>query len=263
MGQVSGWPGGGDVNGFLDGIRWLFNGAHWAGTDGIPIRVWEHVQLSFIALAIAALIAVPLGLLVGHTRRGQFVTVQLANVGRSVPSLAILSIMFLVVVKSSPKLAFGFLPTIVALTLLGIPVILINTYVGIQQVDRDTVEAVRGMGMNGRQVLMHLEVPMATPLIMTGLRLAAVQIVATAGLAALIAGGGLGRYIVDGYALQDTPRIVAGSILISALAIATDLVFTLLSRLASPRLTSRARRPKEQKAAAYRPERPPEPGLPQ
>ena len=191
-----------------------------------------------IALVIASLIAVPIGLWIGHTRRGQFWTVQFANVGRSIPSLAILSIMFLIAVKEFPSLAFGFLPTIVALTLLGIPVILINTYVGIQQVDPDTVEAARGMGMSGRQVLWRLEVPMAMPLIMTGLRLAAVQIVATAGLAALIAGGGLGRYIVDGFALRENDRIVAGAILVAVLSLLTDLAFSLLAKATSPTLSS-------------------------
>jgi osmoprotectant transport system permease protein len=226
------------VNGLLEGLQWLVDPANWSGVDGIPARVWEHVQLSAIALVIATLIAVPIGLWIGHTRRGQFWTVQFANVGRSIPSLAVLSIMFLIAVKEFPSLAFGFLPTIVALTLLGIPVILINTYVGIQQVDPDTVEAARGMGMSGRQVLVELEVPMATPLIMTGLRLAAVQIVATAGLAALIAGGGLGRYIVDGFALRENDRIVAGAILVAVLSLLTDLAFSLLTRITSPKLSS-------------------------
>jgi len=226
------------VNGLLEGLQWLVDPANWSGVDGIPARVWEHVQLSVIALVIATLIAVPIGLWIGHTRRGQFWTVQFANVGRSIPSLAVLSIMFLIAVKEFPSLAFGFLPTIVALTLLGIPVILINTYVGIQQVDPDTVEAARGMGMNGRQVLATLEVPMAMPLIMTGLRLAAVQIVATAGLAALIAGGGLGRYIVDGFALRENDRIVAGAILVAVLSLLTDLAFSLLAKVTSPKLSS-------------------------
>ena len=234
------------MNGLLEGLQWLIDPANWSGIDGIPARVWEHVQLSTISLVIATLIALPLGLWIGHTRRGQFWTVQLANVGRSVPSLAVLSIVFLLVLKLVPDdladLAFGFLPTIVALTVLGIPVILINTYVGIQQVDRDTVEAARGMGMDGRQVLGRLEVPMAIPLIVTGLRLAAVQIVATAGLAALIAGGGLGRYIVDGFALRENDKIVAGSILIAALSLLTDLAFTLLTKATAPRLTSQASR---------------------
>jgi osmoprotectant transport system permease protein len=226
------------MNGLVEGLQWLVDPANWSGVDGIPARVWEHVQLSVIALAIASLIAVPIGLWIGHARRGQFWTVQFANVGRSIPSLAILSIMFLIAVKEFPSLAFGFLPTIVALTLLGIPVILINTYVGIQQVDRDTVEAARGMGMSGRQVLWKLEAPMAMPLIMTGLRLAAVQIVATAGLAALIAGGGLGRYIVDGFALRENDKIVAGAILVAVLSLLTDLAFSLLARATSPRLSS-------------------------
>ncbi len=226
------------MNGLLEGLQWLVDPANWSGVDGISARVWEHVQLSAIALVIASLIAVPIGLWIGHTRRGQFWTVQLANVGRSIPSLAILSIMFLIAVKEFPSLAFGFLPTIVALTLLGIPVILINTYVGIQQVDPDTVEAARGMGMSGRQVLWRLEVPMAMPLIMTGLRLAAVQIVATAGLAALIAGGGLGRYIVDGFALRENDKIVAGAILVAVLSLLTDLAFSLLAKATSPTLSS-------------------------
>ena len=229
------------MNGFVEGIQWLFEPMHWSGADGIPVRVWEHVQLSVIALVIASLIAIPLGLLVGHTRRGAFLTVQLANVGRAVPSIAVLGVMYLVVLQLSPKLAFGFAPTIVALVLLSIPVILINTFVGVQQVDPDTVEAVRGMGMNGRQVLFRVEVPIATPLILTGLRLAAVLIVATAGLAALIAGGGLGRYIVDGVALRETDRVIAGSILIATLAILTDVLFTYLAKVLSPRLTSPGR----------------------
>lgn len=235
-----------DVRGFLDGIHWIFDPRHWSGSNGIPVRVWEHVQLSVISLVLACLIAIPIALWVGHTRKGQVVTVQLANLGRSIPSLAVLSVMFLIAVKAWPRLAFGFLPTIVALTFLGIPVIVINTYVGIRQVDQETVEAARGQGMSGWQVLTRLEVPLAMPLIMTGLRLAAVQIVATATLAALIAGGALGRYIVDGYAQQDTPMVVAGAILVAILAIATDLLFSLFARIATPRTSSvRARRTKD------------------
>ena len=141
------------MNGFWEGLQWLVANEHWSGTDGIPHRVWEHVQVSFIALVIAAAIAVPLGLWVGHTRKAQFLTVQLSNVGRAIPSFAVLSIAFLLAVKLSPTLAFGFPPVVIALIVLAIPVILINTYVGIQQVEPDTVEAARGMGMSGRQIL--------------------------------------------------------------------------------------------------------------
>ena len=230
------------MNSLVDAIQWLVDGAHWSGYDGIPTRLWEHVQLAVIALAIASLIAIPLGLVVGHTRRGAFATTTIANIGRAIPSFAVLSLVYVIVIKVSPRLAFGFLPTIVALVLLAFPVILINTFVGIQQVDADTVEAARGMGLSGRQVLFDVEVPMAAPLILTGLRLAAVLIVATAGLAAYIGGGGLGRYVVDGVALQEIDRLIAGSILIAALAIATDLLFSALARVLSPRLTSSGRR---------------------
>ena len=163
---------------------------------------------------------------------------QVSNVGRSIPSLAVLGIAFLLAVKLSPTVAFGFPPIVVALTLLAIPVILINTYVGIQQVDPDTVEAARGMGMSGRQILLAIELPLAAPLVLNGLRLAAVLIVATAGLWALTAGGALGRYIVDGFALQETDRVVAGAILIAALAITVDVLFTVLTRILTPRQRS-------------------------
>ncbi|HWC71941.1 MAG TPA: ABC transporter permease [Actinomycetota bacterium] len=228
------------MSGFLEGLQWLVANEHWSGSDGIPHRVWEHVQVSLIALVIAAAVAVPVGLWVGHTRRGQFITVQLSNIGRAIPSLAVLSIAFLLAVKLSPTLAFGFPPVVVALIILAIPVILINTYVGIQQVDADTVEAARGMGMSGWQILFDIELPLAAPLILTGLRLSAVLIVATAGLWALTAGGALGRYIVDGFALQETDRVVAGAILIALLAICVDALFTVLTRILTPRQRSRS-----------------------
>ena len=171
-------------------------------------------------------------------RRGEVIAVQIANIGRAIPSLAILSLAYLLALSLAPSFAFGFLPTLVALTLLGIPPILVNTYVGVQQVDAATVESARGMGMSGRQVLFGLEIPLAMPLIMTGLRLAAVTIVATAALSALIAGGTLGRYIVDGIAQQDIPKVVGGSILIAALAIVTDALFSLMRRVTAPRTGS-------------------------
>ena len=229
------------MNELLEGVEWILDGRHWSGPDGIWLRLFQHVELSVASLGAAALIAIPIGLAVGHTRRGQFAAVQAANLGRSIPSLAILSLVFVVVVNLVPELAFGFVPTFVALTLLGIPTILVNTYVGVQQVDPDAVEAARGMGMSGRQVLLGLEVPLAAPLIMTGVRLAAVTIVATATLSALIAGGTLGRYIIDGYAQGDTPKIVGGAILVAALAILTELLFTALARVTAPRVSTQAR----------------------
>jgi osmoprotectant transport system permease protein len=222
----------------IDGIQWIADPANWSGSNGVPIRAWEHILLSLVSLAIASAIALPLGLYIGHTGRWRVVSVQLANIGRAVPSLAILGLMFLVIVELAPEQAFGVLPIIVALAALGIPVILINAYVGIEQVEANTVEAARGMGMNGSQVLWRLEVPLAMPLIMTGLRLAAVQIVATAGLAALIAGGGFGRYVIDGFYLQENDMMVAGVILIAALSVLTDVAFSLLARATAPRMRS-------------------------
>jgi osmoprotectant transport system permease protein len=227
------------VSGLLDGIAWIADPSHWSGTDGIWIRLGQHLELSLAATVIAALIAIPVGLIVGHTHRAEFIAVQTANLGRAVPSLAILSLVYFIMLANLPALAFGFLPTLVALTLLGIPPILVNTYVGVQGVDADTIEAARGMGMMGRQILRRIEIPLATPLIMTGLRLAAVTIVATATLSALIAGGTLGRYIVDGYAQQDIPKVVAGAILVAVLAIATEITFSIMARITAPRLSSR------------------------
>ncbi|MGZ8585998.1 MAG: ABC transporter permease, partial [Actinomycetota bacterium] len=174
---------------------WLTDAANWSGSSGIPARILEHLEISGTAMLIAVAVAIPAGLAIGHTRRGEFVAVQIANLGRAIPSFAILSIAYQLVLRFSPSLAFGFVPTVVAMVFLAVPPILTNTYVGVQQVEPDAVEAARGMGMTGMQTLRSLEVPLAAPLIVTGCRTAAVQVVATATLAALIAGGGLGRFI--------------------------------------------------------------------
>jgi osmoprotectant transport system permease protein len=226
---------------FLHALRWLLAGSHWKGYNGIPVRVLQHVELSAAPILIAALIAIPVGMYVGHTRRLEFLAVSTANVGRAVPSFAILVIAFVVVLKVAPSLAFGFTPTVIALVLLAVPPILTNTYVGIQAVDADTVEAARGMGMTERDVLLRLEVPLAVPLIMAGLRTAAVTVVATATLSAFIGGGGLGRYIVDGFAQSDPPKLISGAILVAVLAVVTEASFGLLERAISPRTSSAGR----------------------
>jgi osmoprotectant transport system permease protein len=226
------------VHAFVDAIRWLTDGSHWSGFDGIPVRVWEHVYLSAVSMLMASLIALPAGLYIGHTRRFQLLGVTIANVGRAVPSFGILVIAYVIVLNVKPALAFGFTPTMVALVFLAIPPILTNTYVGIQQVDPDTVEAARGMGMSGWQILRSLEIPLATPLVMAGLRTSSVTVVATATLSALIGGGTLGRYIVDGIAQQDIPKTIAGSLLVAFLAILTEISLAGVERLVSPRMTS-------------------------
>jgi len=156
------------------------------------------------------------------------------------PALGILAIAYVIVLKFAAGLAFGFTPTVVALVLLAIPPILTNTYVGVQSVDRDTVEAARGMGMTEREVLLGLEVPMSTGLIMAGVRTSSVTVVATATLSALIGGGTLGRYIVDGFAQSDNGMLIGGSILVAVLAIFTEVGLGIVERTLTPRMRSRA-----------------------
>jgi osmoprotectant transport system permease protein len=234
---------------FVQALRWLVDGSHWSGFDGIPIRTLQHLEISLVAVGIAATIAIPLGLYIGHTRRFQFLAVSVANIGRSIPSFGILAIAYVIVLKLAPSFAFGFVPTVAALVLLGIPPILTNTYVGVQNVDADMVEAARGVGMSERQVLLGLETPIAAPLIMAGIRTSSVTIVATATLSALIGGGTLGRYIVDGFAQSDNPKLVAGSILVAVLAILTELILGWVDRLVAPRTTSRSVRTPRLRAA--------------
>jgi osmoprotectant transport system permease protein len=227
---------------FVQALQWLVQASHWQGSESIPVRTFEHIEILVTSVAIACAIAIPLGLYIGHTRRLQFLVVSIANVGRSVPSFGILVIAYVIVLKVAPSLAFGFTPAVVALVLLAIPPILTNTNVGVRSVDPDTVEAARGMGLSEREVLLQLELPLAVRLIMAGVRTSSVTVVATATLSALIGGGTLGRYIVDGFAQSDTPMLVAGSILVAVLAILTEVLLGALERLVAPRMDSRGRR---------------------
>ena len=222
-------------------LRWFSQGGHWVGEGGILHRALEHVEISLLAVALATILALPVGLVTGHTRRGTFLAVSAGNLGRALPSFGILAIVFPFTLRYAPG-SIGFPPTLIALFLLAIPPILTNTYVGIQSVGPDSVEAARGMGLSGRQVLLQLELPLAAPLIVAGLRTAAVQVVATATLGAVFAWGGLGRFIVDGFATGDKALILAGAILVAVLAILTEVAFAALERLVSPRLRSRGRR---------------------
>jgi osmoprotectant transport system permease protein len=208
---------------------WLTAPEHWSGSDGIPNRVAEHLLISAVTLVAAVAIALPLGVWAGHTRRGGFLAVNVANLGRALPSLALLALMFPLAL--SLKLGFGFWPTFLALVPLGIPPVLTNSYVGVREVDADIVEAARGMGLRERQVLRSVELPIAAPLIIAGVRNSAVAIVATATLGALVAGGGLGRYIVDGIARQDYPRVFVGALLVALLSICVEIAFGAFERV--------------------------------
>jgi osmoprotectant transport system permease protein len=234
------------MSSFVRAIQWIFTASNWNQVEsgaGIGSQLVYHVALSAISVAIAAGIAIPAGLLVGHRRRGEIVAVSIANVGRAVPSFALLVLAFIIVSNEWPSLSFSMLPTIIALVVLAIPPILINSYVGIEGVDASMIEAARGMGLTERQVMFDLEVPLAAPLIMAGLRTSAVAVVATATLAGFAGGGGLGVFLYLGFALPGEEQIlIGGALLVAALAIITEVAFATLERAVTPRTHSRSLR---------------------
>jgi osmoprotectant transport system permease protein len=233
------------MNEFARAIQWIFTASNWNQVGfgaGIGSQLVYHVELSAISVAIAAAVAIPIGLMVGHKQRGQVVAVSIANVGRAVPSFALLVLAFIIVTNLWPSLGFSMLPTIIALVVLAIPPILINTYVGIEAVDASMVEAARGMGLTERQVMLHLEVPLAAPLIMAGLRTSAVAVVATATLAGFAGGGGLGVFLYLGFAAPGGEQIlIGGALLVAVLAIITEVAFATLERAVTPRTRSGSR----------------------
>ena len=198
--------------------------AHWHGYDGIPTRLREHFQYSLTALAIAAAIGLPAGLLTGHTGRGGNTVAFVATAGRALPSFGLLVLMFI-------WIGFGLVPVMIPLVVLAVPPILVTTYEAVRSVDPSPVDAARGMGMPEARVLFQVELPVALPLILSGLRTAAIQIVSTATIAAYVSLGGLGRYIIDGLYQHDYEKVVGGATLVAGLALATLVVFWAASRL--------------------------------
>ncbi|RLU85803.1 ABC transporter permease [Streptomyces griseocarneus] len=209
---------------------WLATGSHWSGTDGVWHRLGEHLFLTVACLAISCAVALPVAVVLGHVGRGGALAVNISNAGRAVPTFAVLVLLLL-----SPLGTHGSWPTIIALVLFAIPPLLTNAYVGMREVDRGVVEAARGMGMTGRQLIARVELPLAFPMVVTGVRTAAVQVVATTTLAALPGGGGLGRIITAGFRLTDTAQVVAGAVLVAALALLVEGVLVVLERLLDPR----------------------------
>lgn len=214
----------------VDAFAWLGDGQHWSGTDGIANRLVEHVWLSVAAVAIACLIALPLAIWLGHIGRGGFLAINVTNIGRAVPTFAVLTLLAL----SPSPFGLNTTSTLTALVLFALPPILTNTYVGMREVDPGAVDAARGMGMSGWEVARRVELPLAVPLVMAGIRLAATQVVATATIAALVAGGGLGRIITAGFARQDQAQLVAGAILVAVLALAVEGLMEVLQRVSDP-----------------------------
>lgn len=214
----------------------LFSGTNWAWSnyESFPHRILEHLQYSLVALVIAFVIAFPIGLLIGHTNRGAFFAINVGNAGRALPTLGVLMLVLAMV-------GVGLVPVTVALVILAIPPILTTTYAGIRSVSEATVDAARGVGMRERQIVTSVEVPNALPIIFGGVRNATLQVISTATIAAYVGQGGLGRYLFDGLALYDYPRIVAGSVLVALLAVTIDLLLGLVQRLVvSPGVDGRA-----------------------
>lgn len=222
-------------------LDWLVSGAAWSGADGILARLVEHVLYTLLVLVIAAAIAIPLGLWIGHTGRGRWL-VTAANALRAVPTLGLLFALTLVLLPRLPGDAAFLVPSVIVLVLLAIPAILSGTYSGVDAVHPAARDAARGIGMTGRQVLWQVELPIALPLLLSGLRAAVLQVVATATVAAYVGLGGLGRFLIDGLATQDYAMTAGGAILVALLALAMDAPFALLGRLVvSPGLTGRTR----------------------
>ncbi|MFJ4523307.1 ABC transporter permease [Streptomyces sp. NPDC088810] len=215
------------MNALAAAWSWLTDPAHWSGDDGIRHRLLQHLGLTVVCLLLSCLIALPVALVLGHLGRGGALAVNVSNVGRAVPTFAVLVLLLL-----TPVGRWGEGPTVVALVLFAVPPLLTNAYVGMREVDRSVVQAARGMGMTGRQVLCRVELPLSLPLVLNGVRIAAVQLVATATIAALAGGGGLGRIITAGFNLASTPQVVAGALLVAVFALLVEGVFEAVERLA-------------------------------
>jgi osmoprotectant transport system permease protein len=224
-----------------DVIAWFADPANWTGPTGIPIRLLEHLQISLLAVAAATAIGLPVGLYIGHTGRFANLAINLANIGRAVPSYALmvailpLSLTLAPTIGYDPSLGLTFLPIFLAMTLLAIPPILIGAYAGLREVDRDLIEAARGMGMRERQILRRIEIPIASPIIIGGFRTATLQVIATATIGAILSYGGLGRFIIDGIARRDNEMLFAGAVLVTALALIVDGVLAVVQRILTPR----------------------------
>jgi osmoprotectant transport system permease protein len=238
-----------------DVVDFFLNPATWTGTTGIPNRILEHLIISGLSILLATLIAVPLGLYIGHTNRGAGLAINLANIGRAIPSYAMMviplpfTLALAPVLGYSPTFGLDFLPIFLAMTFLAIPPLLVSTYAGLRSVDRDLIEAGRGMGLREGQILGRIEIPIASSIIVGGFRTATLQVIATATIGAILSGGGLGRFIFDGLnqGLAGRASIFAGAILVAGLAIGVDLLLSWVQRRLTPRalrgMATRSRAP--------------------
>jgi osmoprotectant transport system permease protein len=219
-----------------DAFSYIFDGTNWSGSDGMLVQLGQQLLLTVTALAITMVVALPVALVLGHYGRGGFLAINISNVGRAVPTFAVLILLSVGPLGTAVLGPYGRagLATLVSLLLFALPPIITNSYVGMREVDQDTVEAAKGMGMTGGQLFFGVELPLALPLVLTGLRLALVQVWATATIAALVAGPGLGNVITSGFYANDYAKGLAGAIVVAAVAIVLEGLAALAERLVNP-----------------------------
>lgn len=222
---------------FADAIAFILEAAHWSGENGIGERLVQHLAITGLSLLGAAAVALPLGLFIGHTGRGRAVVIGVTGAARALPTFGVLTAFVLLGLGLGYGLSLT--PIIAVLVILAIPSLLAGAYAGVEAVDRATVDAARAMGMTEWQILTRVELPLALPLLLGGLRSATLQVVATATIAAYYAGGGLGRYLIEGLRTQDYLRALIGAILVAALALVLDVLIAVVQRLVRPRGVSR------------------------
>ena len=213
---------------FVESLRWLAEPSRWSGPAGIPLRTLEHLGYTALGVLLAALLAIPLGLAVGHTGRFKGLAVATAGAARALPTLGLVTLFALLI-------GIGLTAPLASFVILAIPSLLAGAYSAVESADRATVDAARAQGMTELQILTRVELPLGMPLLIGGVRGATVQVVATAMLAAYVGNGGLGRYIFQGLGSQNYPQMIAGSLLVIALALVLDLVLLLIQRLSTPR----------------------------
>ena len=217
------------MDGLLAIWDWFTDPANWTGPNGIPVRLWQHLVISFLALLIAWVVAFPIGVITGHFNKFGGLVTNVGNLGRAIPTFALL-----VILASWEPIGVGDLAAVLALAMFAIPPLLTNTYVGIRDIDPALRDGAKGMGMSNWQIITRVELPNAIPLVGAGFRTTTVQVVATTTLAALVGSGGLGRYVVDGFATQDMTLMMSGVVLVSALSIGTEGLLAVGQRMLTP-----------------------------
>lgn len=213
---------------FADAFAWIFDPAHLGGRVDLPGHLLEHLRVSGLCVLISVIIAVPIGVAIGHTGKGRGAAILISNITRALPTLGLLSILILAI-------GVNLIPIVIVLVILGIPPMLAGAYAGVESVDRQTIDAARALGMTEWQIITRVELPLAATLLVGGLRATALQVIATLGIASAFAFGGLGIYLVNGLAQGDYVQLLAGAILITALALIVDGLLAVAQRFVVPR----------------------------